>query len=137
VAKAFGSARAARTCLACAALAILMVVSACARSTGTSGAFPLRGHGAVVEVRNDEFDDVVVYLIRGGTPIPLGVVPGLTRRTFGVSESQLADGGAIALGAGARGGPVQRSTSPFDLVPGRIATWIVRAGNRVEQPVVR
>jgi hypothetical protein len=91
----------------------------------------------VVEIRNDEFEDVVVYLIRGGTPIPLGVVPGVSRRAFPVREAELGNGGGVELGAGRRGGPIHRVTSPFDLAPGRIATWIVRTGDRVEQPVVR
>jgi hypothetical protein len=116
---------------------ILALVAACARSGGMSGELPLTGHGAVVEIRNDEFDDVIVYLIRGGTPIPLGVVPGLNHRSFGLGQAQLGDGGGVELGAGRRGGPIQRVTAPFDLAPGRIATWIVRAGDRVEQPVVR
>jgi hypothetical protein len=137
VARPFRSTRSARTYPVFVVLAVLMVASACVRSNSTRGAFPLRGHGAVIEVRNDEFDDVIVYLIRGGTPIPLGVVPGLKRRAFRVSESQLAEGGGIALGAGRRGGPVQRATWQFDLAPGRIATWIVRAGDRVEQPIVQ
>lgn len=137
MANAFHSTRSARTRLVSAVLAALTGISACAHSNSTPGEIPLRGHGAVIDVRNDEFDDVIVYLIRGGTPIPLGVVPGLQRRAFGVSESQLGEGGGIALGTGRRGEPVQRATMQFDLAPGRSATWIVRAGNRVEQPIVR
>ena len=137
MADAFLSKRSARTRLVSAVLAALTSLSACVHSSGTPGEVPLRGHGAVIEVRNDEFDDVIVYLIRGGTPIPLGVVPGLKRRAFAVSESQLAEGAGIALGIGRRGEPFQRATMQFDLAPGRSATWIVRAGDRVEQPIVR
>lgn len=97
----------------------------------------LRGRGAVIEVRNDNFDDCVIYLIRSGTPIPLGIAPGLSRRSFGIGQGQLGDGAAIVLGAGTRGGPIRRITSPFDLAPGRIAAWIVRYGDRPEQPIVR
>lgn len=137
MANAFRSMRSARTRLVSAVLAALTGLSACAHPNGVPGEVPLRGRGAVIEVRNDEFDDVIVYLIRGGTPIPLGVVPGLRRRAFGVSESQLGQGGGIALGTGRRGEPVQRATMQFDLAPGRSATWIVRAGDRVDQPIVR
>lgn len=136
MANAFHPTRVARNCVAYAVLAVLTGVSACARSAAARGEIPLRGHGAVIEVRNDEFDDMMVYLVRGGTPIPLGLVPGLKRRVFGLSESQLADGGGLVLGAGQRGGQLQRLTLQFDLAPGRSATWIVRPGDRLEQPIV-
>ena len=91
---------------------------------------------ALIEVRNDQFDDCVIYLIRSGTPIPLGIAPGLSRRTFRVDSALLGEGGGVVLGGGKRGGPIERVTSPFDLPQSRIASWIVRAGNRVEQPIV-
>jgi hypothetical protein len=115
-------------------LMALACTSACAHAGGTA---TLRGHGAVIEVRNDNFDDCVIYLIRSGTPIPLGVAPGLSRRTFSIRQGQLGDGGALVLAAGKRGEPFRRLTSPFDLAPGRIASWIVRSGDRPEQPTVR
>lgn len=115
----------------------LMVIAACVHANPTLISAPLRGRGAVVEVRNDNFDDCVVYLIRSGTPIPLGIAPGLTRRAFAIREGELGNGGAVVLGAGKRGGPIRRITSPFDLAPGRIASWIVRSGDRAEQPTVR
>jgi hypothetical protein len=111
--------------------------TACTRPTAAMTKQALRGRGAVVEVRNDNFDDCVIYLIRGGTPIPLGVTPGLSRRTFGVRQGQLGDGGAVVLGSGKRGGPIQHITASFDFPPGRIATWIVRYGDRTEQPLLR
>ena len=120
--------------LACAAL---ITMSACARSNSVTGAEALHGRGAVVEIRNDNFDDCVIYLIRSGTPIPLGIAPGLTRRSFGIRQGLLGDGAAIVLGAGKRGGPIRRVTSPFDLAPGRIAGWIVVSGDRTDQPIVR
>lgn len=114
-----------------------LVLTACASTNAAERMYSLRGRGAVVEVLNDEFDDLVIYLIRGGTPIPLGIVPGLSRRALRVFEGQLGNGGAVVLGAGQRGAAIQRTTSPFELAPGRIATWIVRAAGAPEQPVVR
>jgi hypothetical protein len=96
-----------------------------------------RTGAALIEVRNDQFDDCVIYLVRGGTPVPLGVAPGLSRRTFRVDPGLLAEGSAVVLGSGKRGGTIERVTSPFDLPQARIASWIVRAGGRVEQPIVR
>jgi hypothetical protein len=116
---------------------VVLAASACAGSNRGAGIGSLRGRGAVVEVRNDEFDDLVVYLIRSGTPIPLGVVSGNARRAFGLQDAELGGGASIALGVAKRGEPILRWTAAFELPPGRIATWVVRSGNRLEQPVVR
>ena len=116
---------------------VVLAASACAGSNRGAGTASLRARGALVEVRNDEFDDVVVYLIRSGTPIPLGVVSGNSRRAFGLQDSQLGSGSGVALGVAKRGEPMVRVTAAFELPPGRIATWVVRSGNRNEQPVVR
>lgn len=97
----------------------------------------MRTGASLIEVRNDQFEDCVIYLTRGGTPIPLGVAAGLSHRTFRVDPALLADGGGVVLGSGKRGDTITRITSPFDLPQARIASWVVRAGNRVEQPVVR
>ena len=119
-------------------VSILAVATlACAGSNPGPGTASLPAHGAIVEVRNDEFDDLVVYLIRGGTPIPLGVVAGNSRRTFGLQNAQLGNGDGVALGVAKRGDSISRRTSVFELPPGRIATWVVRRGNQQEQPVVR
>ncbi|SRR6476646_3627230 len=110
---------------------------ACAGSHRVDGTASLHARGAVVEIRNDEFDDLVVYLIRGGTPIPLGVVSGNSRRAFGLQNAQLGSGAGVALGVAKRGEPISRWTAAFELPPGRIAFWVVRHGSEHEQPVVR
>lgn len=110
---------------------------ACTARRTTTGAGPLRGAGAVVEVRNDRFDDLVIYLIRGGTHIELGVAPGASRTTFPLRPAELGSGGAVVLGAAKRGIPMEQITAPFDLVPGRIASWAIRVGTRTEQPILR
>ena len=116
---------------------LVLAASACAgsnRGPGTASFYP---RAAIVEIRNDEFDDLVVYLIRGGTPIQLGVVSGNSRRAFGVHGAQLGNGAGVALGVAMRGEPISRWTAAFELPPGRIATWVVRRGNEHEQPIVR
>ena len=122
---------------ACLFLLALSAATGCAPPSREGPASALRGRGAVVEVRNDTFDDVVIYLVRGGTPIPIGVAPGMSRRALGVREGQLANGGGVALAAGKRGGPIEQISTPFDLPPGRYAMWTVRSGTVSQQPVVR
>ena len=131
-----GASRAARIQALCVALVVGETAS-CARANVSAQRDLLRTGAALIEVRNDQFDDCVIYLIRGGTPIPLGIAPGLSRRTFRVDPGLLGEGGGVVLGGGKRGGTIERVTSPFDLPQTRIASWIVRAGNRVEQPIVR
>lgn len=115
----------------------LCVVAACAHQTAATPAQPLRATGALVEVHNEGFDDLVIYVIRGSMRTSLGLAPGLSRRTLSVSVPLLGNGSAVVLGAGVRGGPVGSVTDPFDLAAGRIAVWVVRPGARTEQPVVR
>jgi hypothetical protein len=96
----------------------------------------LRPRAALLEVRNNEYDDDVVYVVRNGIRIRLGIVPALSSRTFEVGPSLLDDSGGLVLGTGKPGQPVERVTSPFNLTRGGIAIWVL-AGKRVEQPVVR
>jgi hypothetical protein len=131
-----GSSRAPRSRVLCVAF-VIVVTAGCAHAGGASPRDLVRTGAALIEVRNDRFDDCVIYLIRGGTPVPLGVAPGLSRRTFRVDPGLLGQGGGVILGSGKRGGTIERVTSPFDLPEARIASWIVRTGNRVEQPIVR
>ena len=131
-----GSSRAPRVPMLCVAV-VFGVTAGCAHAGAAAHRDLLRTGAALIEVRNDQFEDCVIYLIRGGTPVPLGVAPGLSRRTFRVDPALLGEGGGVVLGGGKRGGAVERVTSPFDLPQARIASWVVRAGNRVEQPIVR
>jgi len=128
--------RAARVHALCVAL-LAVGAAGCARATNAASRDLSTTGAALIEVRNDQFDDCVIYLIRGGTPVPLGVAPGLSHRTFRVNPGLLGEGGGLVLGAGKRGGTIERVTSPFDLPQARIASWIVRAGNRTEQPILR
>jgi hypothetical protein len=120
-----------------ASTATLFTTMACTATRTTAGAGSVLGAAAVVEVRNDRFDDLVIYLIRGGTHTELGVTPGVSRRTFVLRPADLGSSGAVVLGAAKRGVPMEQITAPFDLAPGRTASWAVRAGARTEEPVVR
>src|SRR6476469_7179605 len=128
--------RAARIRALCVAL-LAVGTAGCARATNAASRDLSSTGAALIEVRNDQFDDCVIYLIRGGTPVALGVAPGLSHRTFRINPGLLGEGGGVVLGAGKRGGTIERVTSPFDLPQTRIASWVVRAGNRTEQPILR
>ena len=121
----------------CMRLVFSATTVACVATRTTTVADAARGPSAVVEVRNDRFDDLVIYLIRGGPQIELGVAPGSSRRTFVLRPAELGSGGAVVLGAAKRGVPMEQITAPFDLAPGRITTWAIRVGTRTEQPILR
>ena len=116
---------------------LLGVLTACARTGAVPSDRGLVARGALIEVANEDLSDLVIYLVRGETPIPLGVVSGFSRRTFLIRPSQLGDGGSIVLGAGARGRSVERLTQPIDVAPGKIVSWTLRAGPDTQMPVVR
>jgi len=71
---------------------VAVVPAGCAHGTDGARRELLRTGAWLIEVRNDRFDDCVIYLIRGGTPIPLGVAAGLSHRTFRVDPALLAEG---------------------------------------------
>jgi hypothetical protein len=114
-----------------------LALTACVPARWASDVSAPQGRAAIIEVRNDQFDDNVVYLIRSGAQIELGIAPGLSRRAFAVSPAWLGGGGSVTLGAGKRGLPMEQITFAFDLAPGRIAAWAIRVGGRTEQPLVR
>lgn len=118
--------------------ATLFAVIACTSTRPVACVGSLRAAPPAIEVRNDRFDDVVVYVIRSGMPFELGVVPAVSRRVFTPSETELGAGAELSFGAGRRGAAMDQVTQPLHfLSPGRIASWTVGTGSRVEQPIVR
>jgi len=115
----------------------LLAVIACTSTRPVGGVGSLRAATSAIEVTNDRFDYVVVYVIDRGTRIELGVVPAMSSRTFTPSPAQVSTGAAVSLGAGHRGAAMNQVTQPLHLLPGRIASWTIPDGNRVEQPIVR
>ena len=111
--------------------AALWALVSCAGAYRSGPGESLRARGAVVEVCNDDFNDLVIYLIRGETPVTLGVVHGFSRRMFPIHE-RLLGGSSVALASALLGEPIRRVTMPFELGPGRIASWLVRGGPPVE-----
>lgn len=113
---------------------LLLALTCCASAAVVQAP---RRYGAVLEIQNQEVEDLVIYLIRGGTPVRLGAVPGLTRRTLVASDGQLGSGDGVALAAARRGRPLEQLSGQFNLPPGHVVTWSVRLIGTPEQPVVR
>ena len=116
--------------------ATLLVVIACTSARAVSGVGSLRAGPPAIEVTNDRYDYVVVYLIHSGVRVELGVVPATSRRTFTPTSSQLGTDPLVALGAGPRGAAMDQVSIPLALRPGSNASWTLRE-RWIEQPVVR
>ena len=97
----------------------------------------LRAGTPAIEVRNDRFEYVVVYVVQSGMRIELGVVPAMSRRTFLPNESQLRTDAVMSLGVGPRGAAMDQLTLSLHLRSGSIANWTIHDGAWVEQPIVR
>jgi len=121
----------------CVSTAMLITVIACMPKTHSGGGVaPLSAAPPTIEVTNDRYDFVVVYLIHSGARFELGVVPAMSRHTFTPNAAQLGTGVDVTLGAGPRGVAMNYVTLPLALLPGHNATWTVRE-RWTEEPVVR
>ena len=70
--------------------------------------------GALLTVENQHVQDMRVYLVRGSTPIALGSVSTMERRTFTIPTSVLGNSGSIRLMADPLG---SRGTFTSDFIP--------------------
>jgi hypothetical protein len=106
------------------AILLLVAVSACApraaRWTPAAGT----ESATLLEVRNDQWDDLAVYLERGGALLKLGTVPGLSTRVLKVPAEYLRRGGSVRLKAMRPGSGVLAASVPFNLVQGQRAEWV-------------
>lgn len=112
--------------LAGAAALMLSTLPLWACTSGTRGPLdPPRPGGAVLTVENQHVMDMRVYLVRGYTPIALGSVGTMERRTFALPTSMLGHGGTIRLMADPLG---SRGTFTSDFIqasPGDHVRWIL------------
>lgn len=74
-------------------------------------------------MENRHVQDMRVYLIRGYTPIPLGSVGTLERRTFTLPTSMIGHGGTIQLMADPLGSRRTYTSDPIHAVPGDHVRW--------------
>ena len=80
-----------------AAVAAVLTLGACASSGGGAGAVPARIDGPrgveasapTIKVDNRNWADVVVYAMRGGSRVRLGMVTSMSTQTFRVPRSLL------------------------------------------------
>lgn len=105
------------------AVALLIAVLACAPKLGELR-LPSDRSSTTLEVRNDRWDDLTVYLDRGGVLLKLGTVPGLSTKVLRVPEAYLSPDGGMVLKAKRPGSGVLATSVPFNLARGQRVEWI-------------
>lgn len=93
--------------------------------------------GALVTVENRHVLDMRVYLIRGSTPIPLGSVSTLERRTFVVPSSLLGHSGTLRLMADPLGSTATFTSDWIPAAPGDWVEWKLEPNLRLSHFSVR
>ena len=114
-------------------------LGACTPSrAGPSGPFdtPAPG-GALITVDNQNAQSMRVYLVRGGTPILLGSVDTLERRTFSVPTSMLGHSGTLRLAVHALGSTSTFLSPLIPAAPGDLVEWRLAHELRLSSFAVR
>lgn len=103
-----------------AVLSIALLAGACAHGRNVPA---LAGSGqnqkATVEVINNGYTDVVVYAVRHGARMRLGMVTGLSRARLRIPKAALAGGTGLQLLADPIGSNDRFFTTPIYLMPGQ------------------
>lgn len=93
--------------------------------------------GILLTVENQHPQDIRVYLIRGETPIPLGSVRTLERRTFAVSTAILGHSGAVRLIADPLGSTQRHASVPIPAAAGDRVEWRLESNLKLSSFTVR
>src|SRR5262245_35182270 len=99
----------------CISAGALLALGGCTSPHPVTGVGSLGAAPPTIEVTNDRYAYVVLYIVHSGVRFELGVVPALSRRTFTPSASQLGPGVMVTLGEGPRGGAMDQVTLPLAL----------------------
>lgn len=104
-----------------AALATALLLTACApgvAQTGSSGPSTMRDE-ATVKVANQNWSDMVIYVVRSGQRIRLGEVTSMTARTFRMPRTILGSAGSVSLVADPIGSMHEHVTDRIHVAPGQ------------------
>lgn len=108
-----------------AALLASVLLAGCATLSNPFARHASADRPSVVEVRNDRWDDLTVYLEREGSEFRLGVVPGKGRTTLTVPDDYLRMNGWVRLVARTTGRSSRAISEVFAMGPGSRVSWAV------------
>lgn len=106
-------------------LALTLGAGACATGGGPGARNDAEQDAEVtlLEVENDNWQDVNVYMVRGVSRFRLGTVTGNTSATFEVPATMLAAGGELRLMADPIGSRRPYVTEPIPFARGNTVIW--------------
>lgn len=82
--------------------------------------------GAVrVEVDNENYSDMNIYLVNAGTPVLLGYAPGLAKTTLSLPPGTLGSRWQVRLLADPIGGSPAIRTPSLQVAPGQNVYWTI------------
>jgi hypothetical protein len=91
----------------------------------------------LLHIENGQFEPVVVYLVRSGAQLRVGVVEGLTVRTMRVPAAYLSASADLRLRAESPVASQTRITAPFHIGPGQSIEWTIRAAPTLSAVAIR
>lgn len=106
-------------------LAGLLALGACSVASPYHPQATPQHADARVTVQNPQWEDLTIYVDRGGARIRLGVVPGNTTKTLTVPDALMSTNALIRLVAQSSGRTVRGVSNSFALAPGSRASWAV------------
>jgi hypothetical protein len=80
-----------------------------------------------IEVENHNYSDIIIYLVRGGQTLRLGMVTGLSTAHFIFPFRRLGPGGEARLRAYPIGGPSAYTSESMVVQPGQWIKWTLES----------
>jgi hypothetical protein len=81
--------------------------------------------GTELVIRNQTFDQLAIYLVRGGTRIRIGSVPGFSTHTLRLSRTLAGQGSDLRLVARPLGSRYTIGSDEFGIIDGASLAWTV------------
>ena len=106
------------------AFALVLFVAACASST-TQGGPESNEPATTIEVDNQNFNDMTIYVYEGSQRVRLGSVPGVSTRTFRIPERLLFGISALRFQADPLGGGASPITGEIAVSAGESLRLVI------------
>lgn len=121
-----------------ASAAVAFTLTACAGGkSAQNGPLPPDGKTSSVEVRNNNWADMTVYLERNGTKQRLGTVTSMAKRRFKIPGSFLTNSGSVRLMADPIGSAERHVSSPVQVWPGQTVAFTIENHLAISSVLVR
>lgn len=109
------------------AAALAVTLSACAGNAGPqSGPLPPEGPSTEVQVTNNNWADMNVYVERGGMRTRLGTVTSMTSRRFDIPRAFTTSSSSVRLVADPIGSRESHMTQPVQVFPGQTLEFTIQ-----------